>query len=49
MEIFVLALTVIDTKSRGDWQLSDYDIAFEQIGPIREYVENVLKSYLNNE
>lgn len=35
-------------KKRKQWKLSDYDIAFEQIDAIKEYVENVLHSYLEN-
>ncbi|ADQ14049.1 DEAD/DEAH box helicase [Halanaerobium hydrogeniformans] len=34
------------SKKRKDWNLSDYDIAFEQIDAIKEYAENVLHSYL---
>lgn len=34
-------------KKREEWQVSDYDIAFEKLAVAEEFVERVLKEFLN--
>lgn len=36
-------------KKRDEWQMTDFDIAFEKLKSAEEFVENVLSEYLNND
>ena len=36
-------------KKREEWQMTDFDIAFEKLKSAEEFVENVLSEYLNND